>query len=246
MAEETRTTGHLDLDTIADYVEMKLSAGEERPIEMHLAHCDLCTDLAREARELSELWDGWTARSHAEATLAALMQGAVEQAAAVADAPALRERLTRWAESWSGSVEAAVRVVMDAAGQASRVVTEGLDAVARPGSAWQFTLAPAPTPTRGGRGRGAVPPPPAVAEASIGGAGRVRVAVNGERHDVVVRLDALPADQEPPLVLLVPVSGGGEPRVAEPERQPGIAYLIARFNRLPAGEYLVAFEPRSP
>lgn len=244
MAEETRMPDHLDLDTIVEYVEMALSEEQARPVELHLARCDTCTELARDAQELSSLWDGWTARTHAEAALSALMSSAVEQAVATtAGTPAMQARLARWAERWSGGVEAAVRVVVGAAGEASRVVTEGLDAIARPGTAWQFSLVPAPTPTRGARGRGAAPSQPTVAVAAIGGAAQARVAVSGERRELVVRLDGLPVDEVSPLILLVPLGGTSE---AQPERQPGIAYLIARFEQVPAGEYLVAFEPQSP
>ena len=52
-----------------------------------------------------------------------------------------------------------------------------------------------------------------------------------------------PADRQPPLVLLVPVAEGGEPRVADPEQQPGAPYLVARFDNVAPGEYVVAFEP---
>jgi hypothetical protein len=245
MSDEPTPTRHLDLDTIADYVEMKLSTGEERPIEMHLAACDYCTDLARAAQQLSDLWDGWTARSHAEAALTALLAGAVERAAAAAT-PALQARLAQWAERWTGNVEAAVRVVVATAGQSSRVVTEGLDALTRPGSNWQFSLVPAPTPTRGARGRGAVPPQPATAVTSLGGTAQARVAVSGERREVVIRLDDLPPGQPTPMVLLVPIGKNGVPQVAEPERPPGVPYHVARFEQVPAGEYLVAFEPLAP
>jgi hypothetical protein len=131
---------------------------------------------------------------------------------------------------------------MEAPGQASQIVTSGLDTLLRPGTGWQFSLAPAPMPTRGLRGRGAVPPPPPTAIASLDGAAQARVAVGSERREVVIRVDRLPADRPVPLVLLVPL-GDGEPRVAAPEPQPNVDYAIARFDDVPPGQYVVAFEP---
>jgi hypothetical protein len=67
--------------------------------------------------------------------------------------------------------------------------------------------------------------------------------VSGERGEVVVRRDDLPAGVEPPLVMLVPADGAGEPRLALPERTAEGETWIARFEGLGPGDYLIAFEP---
>ena len=79
MAEETRMPDHLDLDTIVEYVEMALSEEQARPVELHLARCDTCTELARDAQEL------------AQAVVEELVGEAVGEA--VEDDPALASRL---------------------------------------------------------------------------------------------------------------------------------------------------------
>jgi hypothetical protein len=232
---------HFSTEILADYLDLNLSEDEELQIEDHLALCRDCTSTVRQQRALTEVLAGWTARAHGQAHLAAAVERALTQVEV--QNPAWRTRLASWAERWAGAAEAAVRVVLAAPGSASRIVTEGLDALARPGAAFQFAPVPAAIPTRGPRGRGAGPPRAALAVASANGTSLARIAVGGEQREVVVRLDTLPAGAQPPLVLLAPIAGPGEPRVALPERQPGLPYWIARFDDLPPGEYLVAFEP---
>lgn len=233
---------HLSAETLLDYAEMTLPEDEQLAVEEHLDGCDRCIALMTATQHTALDLDGWTAQAHGEAYLAVQLQRALVAAQIRAADPAWQKRLATWVERWAGTAEAAVRVVLEAPGQASRIVTEGLDALTRPGTSWQFSLAPAPIPTRGLRGRGAIPPPPAVAVASLDGAAQARVAVGGERGEVVVRVDGLPADQQAPLVLLVPV-GQGEPRVAAPQQHPDAAYAIVRFEDVPPGQYVVAFEP---
>lgn len=234
---------HYTLEALAEYVEMQLADEDALVLEEHLADCARCADLARTAHLLTAAFDGWTAQAHGAAFLAAQLQRAVATVQRQAASAPWHDRLATWVERWAGTAEVAVRVVFEGAGQASRVVTEGLEPLTRPGTSWQFSLATAATPTRGLPGRGATPPRPTVAVAALGGAAQARVAVSGERRDVVIRLDALPATQAPPLVLLVPLAGDAEPRVTAPARQPGVEYLIARFDNVPIGSYLVAFEP---
>jgi len=150
--------------------------------------------------------------------------------------------LSAWAALWSGQAEGVVRVIMETGGSASRVVTEGLDALSRPGATWQFAPMPVGVATRGPLG-GASAPNPTVAIAS--GATQARVAITEARREVVVRIDGQPAGGQPPLVLLVPMAEDTEPRIALVQPQSGAPYLLARFSDVPAGDYLVALEPRT-
>jgi hypothetical protein len=233
---------HYRADTLLEYFEMMLSEDEQLAVEEHLDGCARCLAVAGETQRAAAMLDGWTAQAHGEAYLAVQLQSALAAAQARTVDASWQARLARWRERWAGAVEAAVRVVVEAPGQASRIVTEGLDTLARPGTSWQFALAPAPVPTRGLLGRGAVPPPPAVAVSSIEGAGQARVAVGGDRREVVVRVDGVSVGWPLPLVLLVPLTGG-EPRLALPEPQPNVDYAIARFDDVAPGQYVVAFEP---
>jgi hypothetical protein len=231
---------HIPGELLADYTARRLSEAEELDVEAHLAECDECSEVARAALLVGNVWDNWTAQAHGQAFLASRLSHAIRQAQHTTANAGWQVRLDTWAEEWTGRVEAAVRVVMAAPGSASRVVTEGLEALSRPGTGWQFAAVPVGMPTRGPRAQGKAPSP-TVALAS--GTSQARVAVGGARREIVVRLDALPGDRQPPLVLLVSVTEDDEPRLAIPEQQPGAPYFVARFDDVPPGEYVVAFEP---
>ena len=233
---------HLSPDTLASYFTHGLTDDEQLGVEEHLADCDTCTGSARVAFAAAGLIDRWTAETHGQAALQGVLAHALASTRQQPALAAMRHRLTRWAERWAGQAEAALRVMLEAPGTAARVLTDGMQDLARPGAAWQFAAAPAAIPTRGLAMRRAALQP-IVVSAGGDGAPRARVAVSGERGEVAVRLDDVPAGVEPPLVLLVPSDGAGEPQVALPARQPDGDAWIARFEKLAAGDYLVAFEP---
>jgi hypothetical protein len=230
---------HIAGEVLADYSQRRLSEADELTVEAHLADCAECSGVARGALLVSDVWDAWSAEAHGAAYLASRLAQAIRQVQQTTADSGWQARLGSWAEQWTGRVEAAVRVVMEAPERASRVVTEGLEGLSRPGTGWQFAVVPVPMPTRGPRAGGA-PPGPTIALAE--GAAQARVAVGGARREIVVRLDR-PAADRPPLVLLVPVAGDGEARLAVPAPQAGTPYLIARFDDVAPGEYVVAFEP---
>ncbi|GEM_PF-1404066 len=229
-------------DDLVGYFEGMLSEDRRGLIETHFADCDACTELARRWHTFSEVFDSWTVRAHGEAYLGAAVERAIQKAQEQERVPALRERLTRWREDWRSRAEAAVRVIFESPGKAARVVTEGLETVIRPGGLWQFDLAPASVKVLGAtRTRGHRKAAPTVALAQ--GTSQARVAVTSAISEIEVRVDEWPAGQDPPLVLLVPTQEEGAPRVQEPKRLPGTQSLIARFENVEAGDYLVAFEP---
>ena len=67
---------------------------------------------------------------------------------------------------------------------------------------------------------------------------------------IEVRFPAQTPGETPPLVILVPTTGDKEPKVCRPEpvRDPGeptgASRLVARFDNVEPGEYLVAIEPQ--
>jgi hypothetical protein len=67
----------------------------------------------------------------------------------------------------------------------------------------------------------------------------------GKKSDIVVRIDNLPVAGTPPLVVLIAVKPNREVvvQVTEVKRQPGTNSFVARFSKVPPGEYIVAFEP---
>ena len=199
-----------------------------------------------------------------------LLTEALATAGARAPVAAVRQRLEAWAEQWAGQAEAALRIVLEAPGRAARVIAEAAPDLARSDTAWQFAAAPAPVPTRGTARRGQ-PQPIVVTAGGLDGP-TARIAVSGDRGEVVVRLDDVPRGAEPPLVLLIPTGPGqaeawpappvsGQPEAAlaasapgpavgrrepvlgTPQPSPGSDAWIARFEGLGPGSYLIVFEP---
>ena len=237
---------HLSPQTIASYFEDTLSDAALFEVEEHVSGCDACALASQQALALGDVVDQWTARAHGQAAVRSVLVQGLSLARVRATVAALQDRVAAWERRWNGQAEAALRVVMDAPGQAARVLTDGLEELARPSASWQFAPAPAAIPTRGAARRGA--PQPIVVTAGNPGGPSARVAVSGERGEVAVRIDGVPAGSEPPLVLLVPIDRGpapvaAEPRLAVPEPSPGSDAWIARFDGLGPGDYLIAFEP---
>jgi hypothetical protein len=255
--------GHLSPQTIAAYFADTLSDAALADVELHVAQCDHCALASQQALALGEVTadrltalgdfvDSWSAAAHGQAAVRSLLLRGLSLARARSTVAALRDRLAAWEQRWNGQVEAAVRVILDAPGQAARVLTDGLQELTRPSASWQFAPAPAAIPTRGAVRHRGTPQPVVVAAASADGPS-ARVAVSGERGEVTVRVDGVPAGGEPPLVLLLPIDHGqpgagqlaAEPRLAVLEPSPGSDAWIARFDGLGPGEYVVAFEPLS-
>jgi hypothetical protein len=238
------TTGHIQPVELADYFAGELPEEREGIIEEHFSECDECTAQARQFRVFTFMWDDWTAKAHGEVYRRAAVDRALQAAQVQAKSEEWRERLRRWREQWTGRAEAAVRVIMEAPGKAARIVTDGFEALVRPEGRWRFALEPAPVPVLGAmRVRGQEVRPLATVALALGRP-QARVAISGEVGEVEVRVDGWPPGQSPPLVLLVPMKEGGEPMVKElAEEQAGV--LIARFEGVEPGDYLVAFEPIS-
>jgi hypothetical protein len=240
------SSAHLSPQTIASYFDDTLSEAALSEVERHVAACDLCALASQHALAVGDVVDVWTARAHGQVAARGLLLGGLTLARIRASAAAIQERLATWERQWNGQAEAALRVVLDVPGQAARVFTEGFEDLARPSAAWPFVPAPAAIPTRGTARRGTSQP--IIVTASNPGGPSARVAVSGERGEVAVRIDRVPAGSEPPLVLLVPIDRGpapvtGEPRLAIPEPSPGSDFWVARFEGLGPGDYLIALEP---
>jgi hypothetical protein len=249
---------HLTAEKLVDYFSQILPEEEETAIELHLANCTECTTQARQIYKLSLTWDRWTARAHGEAHLSGLVKKALihirEQPQPVPEhVPDLRQRLTDWLDTWAGKVEGSVRVIIEKMAEAyslsnSRIESEGLEAILRPGGAWQF--ATAPSQGRGIQTRG-TDTQLRVKIVETASALKARVSLDEDHGAIVVSVDDFPNGQTPPLVLLVPTGEGLEPRVKmlerDPEtgRLPETSDLIARFEGVDPGQYLVAFEPLS-
>jgi hypothetical protein len=242
MTSQNQSTPHIEADELLSYFEARFSDARAAVIEEHLADCVHCTQLAREVHAFHLLWS-WTAETHQEAVLREALVGALDVAGSTAAGSQWQSRLVHWRHRWTGFAETAARVVIETSAQAARSVATGLDALTRPGSAWHLAPVAATAAVRGG-----APPDSGTTllTAEAANQARVRVAVEaGESGRVVVRLDGLSPNTQHPLVVLVVKTQTAQPRVlvAETERLPGTDSLIARFERLSAGDYLLAVEP---
>lgn len=239
---------HLSPDTIAGYFSDTLSLDDQMLVEEHVAGCDDCALAAQGALALGTVVDQWSATAHGQAATRAMLAEALATAGARSTVAAVRQRLAAWAEQWAGQAEAALRIVLEAPGQAARVIAESASDLAQPGTAFRLAAAaPAPAPIRGSARR-TPPPRPIVVTAGGPDGPTASVAVSGDRGEVVVRLDDVPRGAEPPLVLLIPTGPAHsgvqrEPVLGTPQPSPGSEAWIARFEGLGPGSYLVVFEP---
>lgn len=238
-------TPHISRETLARYVAMSLTARDERAVEEHVAECSMCTLDARDAGDayaFEALLQSWTPEAHAAAYLQAELAGALDQLVPAAT-ESVGARLDRWRTLWTGQAEAAVRVIMAASQAATQVVTEGLEALTQPMAG--LTPAPVGVRTRGRvtRTRGQPAQPADPQRPPERPPRQVSVSADAERRRILVTLTGGEASN-PPLVLLIPTSGSGTPRVQQlmvsRSRRPG---LVASFDGVDPSDYLVVVEP---
>lgn len=246
----------ISAEELAEYCQGLLLEDRNGDIEVHFARCDLCAQQARQFYTaqtrrfavFTQIWDGWTAKTHGEAyqrdaareqdlpkTMAVALQIAAQAY------PNWQERLRQWQKQWGGKAEAARRVIVRVSQATSRVMTESLESLVRPGGGWP--PAPVSVPVRP-RHKPLPPPNLRVLGPSLSpDKPRERVTVSGEAGAVQVRVEGWPAAQQVrPLVVLVSIHGESEPQVVElVEEEAGV--LIARFASVELGEYVVALEP---
>jgi anti-sigma factor RsiW len=236
---EQSTELHLSLDELLNYFSPDALPEKQDAVEQHLAVCDACAQLGRQVYTSTLLVDRW---SKGGARLNAAPQILYPALLALIDETAdatWKERLKNWAERWRGRAEGVLRIVWGAGASSPVILTEGLEATLRPQALWHFELQQAPslTPVRGTSTPAA--PPIAIAIGTPG----AKVAISGEAEEIEIRIDNIPPGISCPLVLLCPVTQRALPRVRELRKVPGTSYLIARFEGVGRGDYLVALEP---
>jgi len=247
---------HLSPATIASYFADALSDDDQLAVEAHVSDCDACAldsqDLLATGTVVDRVVDGWTARKHGYAAARdarlALVE-ALERVGAQATSASLRARLAAWADTIAAQAEAAVRVVLDAPGQAAyRIATQAAD-LARPSAPFAFSPAPSALPIRGPAPGGAPRSPAQPIVVRIGGAHgpTAQVAVSGGRREVVVRLDDVPRGSEPPLVLLAPAEprGGAGVETRRQARGMAVADEAADFAAGPPQDIRMTFAARA-
>lgn len=257
---DNHTMEHIAPEELADYCAARVPEAREEAIEAHLAVCDACVEEARQSYAFAAIWEEWTGvtagdllahpvgqmalASEGDVAEQGMLQGALAQVQRQDADPAWQARLAHWQTHWQGKAAAAVRLVVEAADQAVHVVTEGLEALTTPGNPWDFALASARGSARGPGEDRDVPQEAARPDAA---SPQVTIRVGHVSHEATRRIQvsvrALPAQQAPPLVLLIPATAGGVPQVAALAPRQGSAWLVAQFRNVPQGDYLLAFEP---
>jgi len=224
------TNENLDNERLAAYVAGALAEADELACDRHAAVCVDCARRLSEALVLDSAVAGWNARSHGRALALARLDSALAAAEGEATDPAWLSRLRRWRHDLQGRAEAALRVVT---GDVPEMILGGLDGMWRSGTAWDLAYAKVPERTRGiGAAARATE---VVVESNMRSVGHL--AVDGS---AVTATLTIPESARAPLVMLVP-EAGAKPIIREP-KWTGRAYE-ARFENVPAGRYLMVFEP---
>jgi hypothetical protein len=73
----------------------------------------------------------------------------------------------------------------------------------------------------------------------------VQLSVDDNEGEIVVRVDHFPPSNTPPLLMLARIGEEGQTRVEGLERVYQADYLIARFEGIDPGDYIITFEPSS-
>lgn len=230
---------HISAERMLDYMAGALNDEQEEMIEVHIAHCNECTAQARRLERVDHFMEQWTARDHGQVLTQLRLANALNELSEKIENLDMKERLKIWLSKWTNKAEAALSIIVEETGRASRIITEGLEAMVRPDGMWEFELKPAAVPVRGaGTQRGA----PITAVSLSPGKPQVRVRLSAE-NEIAIRVDAFPEDRTPPLVLLIPAKKDAEAMVNALQRQQDKTCLSARFHDVPPGAYIVAFEP---
>lgn len=240
---------HLTEEQKLGYIANRLDEEASFAVDEHLATCPQCAGGVRASRMLrhdfDRIWDAWTARSHGQAYREARITGILEEAAKTAP-PALRERIQRWSRriqgGVGGAIEAALNLILDTSRKTAQVISEGLEGLGGAGSHWQFAPVPSMA-TRGPAGPIGDPEEAAPAKITVKAEGppwaEVRVDARIGKVSVLLELQ-----EEPwPLLLLQPKETEQAPWIGEFRRPEGMNFLLAEFEEVPGGEYLLLIEP---
>lgn len=236
---------HPAREQLLAYHRGELGDAASEDIELHLCDCDACAEISSRCFAIVQATEYWTAASHAGVEQRLLIDHAIRTAGDQIADPALRERLERWRNAWTGLAEAALRTVLHTGERARRASAENMESLLRPGSAWSFTPAPSFGGTWGSDEEAGDETVLSTASVSPGMPRAVVQLSGGERGEIVVRIEQLPTYSDPPLIMLVAIEATNRigVQVAVPEPRPGTGVLIARFAKLAPGEYVVAMEP---
>jgi hypothetical protein len=230
---------HIKTEEILAYVAGKLRDKEAFMVETHLATCAECAKrvnahyLIRD--HFDELWETWTAKRHVEELIKARIYKASEENDI---RPELQERLKAWLARFPNRIEAALNVVIDTTKCTAEIIQEGLEALRPPGGLPAFSPVPAPMRILGEE---ETQPASIVVESKEPPWKKVIVDPVIRQITVLIEIQESPW----PILMLTP-KGDGELLVAELRHPEGTDYLLAEFEDVPGGEFILILVDTSP
>lgn len=223
---------HLSIERALAYVAGKVTEEESFWIETHLADCDECArriynyNIIKE--NFDEIWDSWTAKSHAQA----LFQAHFLESLQKAEVPArLQERIKEWAKNVFQKTGAILNVVFSFPDKTVKIAQEGLEKFCRPGFSLQFFPVAVPSFVRGEAKRFS-------RSVETQGSPWIKVTADPTGRRISIQTERI--EKPWPLVILKPKTGGAI--VGEFYRPAETDYLLSEFEDVPDGEFFLMFE----
>ncbi len=233
---------HLSVKNIEDYVDESASESEMIQFDAHMSECSECAEKMRQSLKLKLLWEQWSAKTHTEALQNSTVFNAFTRIINNIRNPAWSQRLHSWLADQGGKATAALRVVCNAPGEASRLILEGVDSFTKSDKLCSFSYAQSNVRVRG------TADTPFVQEKKVEGTLEgygVKVQLNEIEHTLEVKLENIQGATQPPLVMLLPEDEKKAPHVSEPKSLSGTTEYRAVFKAIPPGRYTLLFEPSS-
>jgi len=246
-----RSTRHLTLETVEDYVDKLLPERQVCSVEKHIEDCADCKELIQRARRYTILLSRWAPEAYAEASRATEEQKRLRVMAALESLeqsePTIAKRLRVWREQWLGRGEAAVQIAVKASGEITRILTGGVKGLIKPQARWTFSYSPRAPKLASNMG---IALDFLGSPASTDTAGEERLSVEDvsgarisidELNDAIhVTLDAKAAGA---LVMLVPESEEDQSLVQKIKYEAVSGTYFTSFDKVPPGKYTLVVEP---
>ncbi len=224
---------HPSFEQILGYVSGRMTDEESFALETHIATCPDCARRAKAhffiKQHVDDLWGSWTATRHAEEFVRARLRETLVRGDL---RPGVRERLSAWVDEVPARLAAALDLAIDTARRTARVASGALEGLRPTEGFLEFLPAPAPVRVRGQAESAAL-----AVEAV--GPPRARVTVDPVAQRVLVRMEF--TESPWPLVILIP-QGEGKVVVSEFRHLADTRQLLAEFEDMPPGEYLLLLE----
>ena len=240
---------HVDTFEILAYVSGKMGEEESARMEIHCAECEACAKKVSAHFMIRDhfdtVFDSWTAEAHGQALAAEQLADALDQAASAEGSDALRERIRTWVATVQARAGVALTVAVDTTRHAAKIVRENMDLLN------PLTIEPALRPsivrTRGAvatRGERHVHGKTAQDKILVEIPGDPSVSVSMDPLKNCVRVASEMLEKPWPLVLLIP-QGEGRPQVKEFRLSLDKTSLMAEFENVESGEYLLVIESQA-